>query len=194
MALTLNTIISDQFANSYVDIAFCDTYWSGHYSTTKAAQWAALNTTQKTSVLLNACKVIERFKYTEPGYLRPPEYWHSQFNRVTGLVVQITWDRRPLRAAYRQKLQFPRSLDYDQTGAFYIPEDIKAAQCEQAVYLLNFDEDALASRLQGISQDALTVGTIHISQSVASGGSSLAPMAREFLSQYFYSSNSWKRS
>ncbi len=194
MAVTLDSTISGWYANSYADLAYADAFWADHYSSTKSAQWGTLSNTQKTHLLIRSCSVIERFKFTVTGYLRPADYWHSEFNRVTGLVVQMTSDRRPLRAAYRQKLQFPRSLDYDINGAFYIPPDIMDAQCEQAMYLLNFDEDAMASRIQGITQNSLTVGSIHVSQNFAAGGSSLAPMAREILSQYFFVSNEWRRS
>jgi hypothetical protein len=192
-ALTLDTSISGKFANSYVDVAYCDDYWTTHYSETKADLWLGLSAAQKTSTLVQACNVLERFKFTEGGFLRPSDYFHSEFNRNTGLVVQMTFDRRPIKAGYLQKLQFPRSLDYTEEGTFYIPEPVKMAQCEQAVYLLSFDDSVLSNRLQGVTQDSLAVGTVRTAQNVASGGTALAPMAMEFLFPYFVRSTEIRR-
>lgn len=191
-ALTLDTTLSGRFANSYVDVAYCDDYWKEHYSEIKADLWLGLSAAQKTSTLVQACNIIERFKFTEGG-LRPADYFHSEFNRNTGLVVQMTFDRRPIRAGYLQKLQFPRSLDYNDDGTYYVPEPVKMAQCEQAVYLLSFDDSVLANRLQGITQDSLSVGSVRTAQNVAAGGTSLSPMAMEFLSQYFVRSTEIRR-
>lgn len=198
MALTLDNTVSGQFANSFVDVTYADSYWSGHYSTTKAAQWAALTTNQKTSALIQACSILERFKFAETMQASRPEFFHSKYFRTTGLVVQLTYQRRAIRASYHQKLQFPRSLDYDTTGAFYIVEDVKMAQCEQALYLLNFDESLMSSAQQGLQSESVSVGSIKTSQTFSSAGSAgastaLAPMAREFLSQYFLTVTPIKR-
>jgi hypothetical protein len=193
MAVTLDNTISGWYANSYADLVYADSYWEDHYSSTKTDQWSALSDEQKTHLMLVACSVIERYKFTATGFMRPPDYWHSEFNRQSGLVVQLTSDNRPIRAAYRQKLQFPRSFDYTIDGVWFIPDDIMRAQCEQAMYILNFDEDSMSQRLQGITQNSLTVGSVHVSQTFSAGGSALAPMAREILSQYFFVSNSWRR-
>lgn len=192
MSVTLDSTVSGQLSNSYVDLSYADSYWLDHYSNTKSAQWATLSPAQETRLLVLACASIERYKYVS-GYLRPPGYWHSELDRNSGLVIQLNTDNQPLRAVYRQKLQFPRNLDYDVNGVFYIPEDIKIAQCEQALYLLNLDEDAMAQRLQGVRESSVSVGDISIKQQFDTGSTALSPISRELLSQFFFASNSWRR-
>ena len=68
---------------------------------------------------------------------------------------------RPEKYYFQQKLQFPRTLEVHMNGQLYVPEEIMFAQCEQAIYQINFDQTILANRLQGISHDAPNVGGIH---------------------------------
>ncbi len=184
MALTLNTTLTDPYANSYVDVAYCDDYWAAHYSVTKATQWAGLSTAQKESLLIRACRVIETARFTTQA--DPRTFPRMEYSRRTRTV--ITWEDRvtATRYLYTQSLQFPRNLDVDLTdGHLFIPEPIQMAQCEQAVYSLNFDETAISNRLQGISADATYVGSIHLRQTYDQGGSQFAPMALDMCRPFF---------
>jgi hypothetical protein len=103
--------------------------------------------------------------------------------------------RDPVKFFYYQRLQFPRNLDvYYQNppvgaklGDLYIPEDIMLAQCEQAGYLIGFDDSQLSSRMQGVSLETVSLGKGQVASTTEySGvsGSSLAPAAVEYLKPY----------
>jgi hypothetical protein len=199
MALTLVSTLGAEDANSYVDVAYCDTYWSGHYQTTKADAWAALQTSQKASALIAACRLLEsvRFTYT----YNPTRSSSYEYNRSTGRVIEYTDRSQPYKGSYSQALQFPRTIDLDtDTGAPFIPDAIKEAQCEQAVYLLTFDEGAITTRLQGIESDSVTVGAISLKQTFSKGSSAgsasasaFAPMALDRIKPFILSTKRIRR-
>jgi hypothetical protein len=187
MPLTLDSTVAAETSNSYVNVAYCDDYWNQHYSATKAAQWSALTNSRKESLLIQACRVIEGFRFTySVDVYRAPSY---QLNRLSGLVVEFPDFTRPTKYDRYQALQFPRNIDRDKDdGTLIIPEAVKMAQCEQAVHILNFDESLLSSQMNGVESESFAVGTVRISQTFRSGsggGSVIAPMAAEFLRPYF---------
>ncbi len=182
-ALTLDTSLAGQLSNSYVDVPFCDLYWSEHYSTVKAAQWAALTSNQKTSLLIQSCRVIETMRYTANRQLR--DVLPLKYDKHSRLVMTLEDQPIPTKWLWTQRLQFPRNLDHDYTtGALYIPEPIMMAQCEQTVYTLNFDETSIANRLQGVTEDVTYIGNIHLRQNLVQDGSQVAPAALEMSRPY----------
>lgn len=189
MALALVTTLAAENANSYVDVEYADSYWLDHYQTTKANQWAALSEAQKTSALISACRQIEGLRFTYP-YNPSSSSSGYEYDRGSGLVIELIDRSQPIKSSYFQALQFPRVLDRDkEDGSFFVPEPVKEAQCEQAVYLLTFDESAIATRLQGIESESITVGPISTSQRFGGVGTALAPMAIERLKPYLISSS-----
>lgn len=189
MSVTLNATLSDQYANSYVTTSEADTYWTNHYSSTSAASWAALSTAKKEMLLVYSCRVLESLRFTiERNQPRLPRSW---YNRGTGKVIFLIDRLEPAKYLSTQSLQFPRTIDLDQTnGTTFIPDPIKWAQCEQCIYLLNFDDSILANRIQGVSKDAVVVGAIHSRQEIEAGGSAIAPIALEMVKPYLIKSNS----
>jgi hypothetical protein len=185
MAVVLDNTLSGEVSNSYVEVEYADAYWTAHYSTVKAALWAALTTPRKEMVLVQACRVIETVRFCEPfRYDRRTqvEYHHD---RRSGLVVQYDDETRPIRAFSTQSLQFPRNLDRDSlTGEYYIPEALMMAQCEQAVYLLSFDDSVLSNSMQGVQSESIAAGSVRISQQIAAGGSMLSPTAYELVKPF----------
>jgi len=184
MALTLDSTLSATTSNSYCTVQFADDYWANHYSTTKQAQWQSLTDGQKQQLLINSCRIIESCKFTVN--ILPTDY-SLHYDYRTQKVLDITLSRDPVKYYYYQKLQFPRNLDIDPvTHSTYIPSPIMEAQCEQAVYVLNFDESAISNRLQGVVSDTVEIGRsqIHLNQEYVSDGSALAPMALEFLKPF----------
>lgn len=180
MALTLNKTLSDEYANSYIDVAYADDYWASHFSSTKAAQWAALSTDQKTNLLIEACRVIETARFTENVRLQNASY-PLIYDRRRRVVLQINQDLLPVKFYYLQRLQFPRNLDRDvTTGNTYIPEPLMMAQAEQTVYTLNYDDTAAANRMSGVTQDSITVGNIRLHQTYVADASMWSPMALEY--------------
>ena len=187
-AVVINDIIADEYSNSYVDVDYADNYWDQHWDVNSAAQWAALTDARKTSLLVQACRIIETLRFTEP--VDPLSEFHLIFDsRNQQIRSAKTNFGRPEKYYYQQKLQFPRTIEVHMDGTLFIPEEIMFAQCEQTVYMLNFDQSILANRLQGISHDALTVGGIQISQKLEAKGSMISPVAYNYCKPYLLRRN-----
>jgi hypothetical protein len=161
MSVALDTALSSEYGNSYVDVAYADSYWTGHYDSTKAGVWQALSTQGKTTLLIHACRMLEQkrfvFSNDNNGTYSPTLRWNRALNAV------VVWDPslKPVRKLWYQALQFPRNLDYDlTTGAYYVPEPVKMAQCEQAIHLATFDDTAVVAQLKGIKRESVSVGDI----------------------------------
>lgn len=180
----LDSGLSLETSNSYCNITYAATYWAEHYDSIKAAQWAALTNTQQQRLLIKACQVIEGLRFTIPITL--PEY-AIHYDRHTGKVLDLSLTRQPVKFFYYQRLQFPRNLDVyyftPPTGETYMRQELKDAQCEQAIYLLNFDESALANRIMGLTLEKISVGkgAVATTQEYGAAGSSLSPTAYEFV-------------
>lgn len=157
MSLTLTSTLSGEFSNSYVTLDYADDYWADHYDSTKVSAWAALTDEAKTTLLILACRTIEKYKFTnkaEPYYaatLHEDDIRHAlvAFN-------DRTWE--VFKYALTQKLQFPRSIDIAIDGTTYIPEEVMVAQCEQALYLQSYDMTAITKSLSGISAETVGLG------------------------------------
>lgn len=185
--ITLNNTLTDEFANSYADVAYCTDYWTNHFDQTKAAQWTALAEPQQERLLIQACRVIETARFTESSRLR--DNYNLVYDRRTRLVVQLNDQIQPVKYYYYQRLQFPRNIDRNiETGALFVPEPILMAQCEQTVYLLNFDDTSIANRMQGVTNDSTQVDTIRLRQTIVAGGSMFSPLAFEYCRPFFLKS------
>lgn len=182
----LDATPSSETANSYCNTEYAAQYWADHYNAASAAQWAALTPTQQQRLLVRACGVIEGLRFTIPVTL--PEY-ALHYDRHTGLVLDLSLTRQPVKYFYYQRLQFPRNLDIyyftPPTGTTYIRPELYDAQCEQAMYLLNFDESALANSNMGITMEKLSVGkqAVNITQEYGGRGTSLSPTAYDMIRQ-----------
>lgn len=193
MALTLVTTVAGSTSNSYVTTAYCDAYWEQHYSATKAALWSALSDVQKVSALINACRVIETGRFTVPVSPYNESFYHHD-TRQGKMIVMYPEDYQPIKSDSTQNLQFPRNIDRDSTtGDLFIPEAVQLAQCEQAVYLLAFDDSVLSNKLQGIATDSVGVGNLRMSQEYSGQGTALAPMAVEHLRPFFITNTKLRR-
>lgn len=194
---TLVTTLSSETANSYVNVAYCDTYWAEHYATLKATAWAALTSTQKASALFHACRSLEALRFTTPldRYVAPP----LRYDNRNGLVMTMPYSGDACKADSNQALQFPRNLDINTSGVYSIPDAIMAAQCEQALYLITFDEESAAATLRGLDYESVTVGQVSTTQRFTGGITAnvatlrLSPVAVEMVSPYLIRSNKLQR-
>lgn len=147
----LDASVGASTSNSYINVADADAYFADHWSAVKADAWATLTSEQKERVLVSACRLIETIRVLDQPY-------------TTGRlpIALIGSDMRDVsihRMLVDQRLQFPRNLDIDpSSGNPFLPDGLKDAQCEQAVYLLAFDETQLASQIQGIAQEEIAAG------------------------------------
>lgn len=159
----LNNTITSEIANSYVDLPTAAAYWASDYRTALSAQWAALTSAQQTGLLIDATRIIETIQFTLPNDVRDYVLYYDRRSRLTRLIDR---NQQPFKFYYNQKLQFPRNLDVyvlnpptpELMGAIYVPEDVMEAQCEQAMFLLNFDDTTYASRLMGVVKEQVGVG------------------------------------
>jgi hypothetical protein len=190
VALTLNTTLADEKANSYVDIPYADDYFLTYSTDTLVAgQWSALTDDQKTHKLIQSCRILETLHFTEP--VDPLTDWRLVYDSRNQQVRSVKTNYgRPQKYNYWQKLQFPRTLDVYMEGTLYVPEEIQLAQCEQAGYLMNFDSSLIANRLQGVSRESVNIGGgIAISQKLEANGSMISPVAYQYAKPYLIKSN-----
>jgi hypothetical protein len=180
--ITLNSTISDEFANSYCDQDFADQYFENHVVSTKRDAWDALEDDQKANALIQACYIIEQLKFTVPTNL-----WDSrlQYDNLTHRYY-YSYPADPSTAVKQtplQALQFPRNVDTNFQGTF-MPERVMMAQCEQALYMTTLDESTVGDSLQGVTSQVFQAGGVTISQRMNPGGLLLSPIAQNFLNPY----------
>lgn len=189
MAVTLNAKVGgihSDGTNSYVDVAYADDYFDNHYLQTYSLAWGALDDQPKANLLVAAARVIESARFTNI-IIRTDWRFHRYYNRLTMQVMNFQLLREPVKYYFYQMMQFPRNLDIDTTsGLPFIPEAIQMAQCEQAIYMLTFDQTALSNHLQGVVNDTISIGRgqIHLNQQYGSGGTMFAPVALEMVKPF----------
>jgi hypothetical protein len=176
----ISEIFSD-YATSYVSLAFAADYFAKHYRPAYTTQWGALSADQQGMALNAACRQIEQFRFVDRQEL--PHY-RFFVDPVKGRVLEYTPRRDAVKYNYYQSLQFPRSVDIHQDGTVFIPMEMQWAQCEQAIYLLNFDETLLSNARQGLSINSVKVGSISVYQHLNSGGDNLSPTALSYIRPY----------
>lgn len=185
--MTLDATLSGEFANSYVTRSYADSYFANHYVADKTALWATFSDAQKDALLIHATIFgIENVVCVLPNEINDPFRKHYS-NRVTGQVIQLADDPYlPYRYSSIQNLQFPRNLDIDSTGTVFIPEDVKIAQCEQAIYLADQDEEALSNSEKGLKLESITVGPIKISEEFETKKvvSSISSIVKQLMKKY----------
>jgi hypothetical protein len=195
MATTIDATIMGEDANSYADLSFADSYFENHFNSVKSTAWNNLSDEQKSQVLVQACYDLEQFRFTEDvdrehSIVQGSLQWDSRQGRFTAYVTPTN---APVPYSVYQALQFPRNRDVKSDGSPFIPPRIQMAQCEQAIYLVTFDETAIANRLQGINLDSISVGELRATQEYQYQGTTLAPLAFEFIKTYLYRSSRMSR-
>lgn len=181
MAIELINTLSGEDSNSYCDLAYADDYFASTPNSTKRDTWAGLSDDQKVIALVQACQMLEALKCTQPWEAPPP------------LGVRMTygqnWPRASIWLRYpatgEQSLQFPRNVDYKvSSGAYFMPDGVQQAQCEQAYYLAVLDESVLADQLQGKRGDQITAQGVELSTTYTGQGNAYAPLAIAFMRPY----------
>jgi hypothetical protein len=174
--MALDATIGGSTANSYVTVNEADTFFSSHYSLTKASTWAALSTAQKESALKRATQILDTLRVLDNEF--------STGSLPLALVIDNAYELTIHRQLVGQRLQFPRNIDIDTGDVPFIPQNVKDAECEQAVHLLNFDEATLATQMLGITTESVGAGTVRIRQEFGRIGTAHAPLALELMREY----------
>jgi hypothetical protein len=185
--MALDTTVGGSTSNSYVSLGEANTYFNNHYATAKKAAWTALGSVQREFTLKRACQQLETLRVLDDQI--------ATGRLPVELIIDLGYDVTIHRSEINQRLQFPRNLDLDSTGEPYIPQEIKDAQCEQAVYLLSFDDSPLTTTLQGVIEEAVTAGAVKSYTRYAEGHAPtyLSPMVVELMRPYFRSTSQMKR-
>lgn len=180
MALTATA--GSSTADSYVTTTEADAYFASHYLLAKSTLWANLSSARKESVLRAATRVIETLRFLDVADGDTGIVWPDPFAEILDYHATIT------KLDDDQSLAFPRNLDVDEDGDGFIPPPVQEAQCEQAVYLLSFDDSALSAQFSGTSVEEVWAGTVRVKTTFATRGSYVAPMALELLRPFLRSS------
>lgn len=185
--MALVTTVGGSTSDSYVSVSEANNYFNNHYITAKKTSWATLTQPQKESALKRACQQIETLRVLDDDF--------TTGSLPVALVIDAGYDLTIHRAVTNQRLQFPRNLDLDTAGDPFIPQEVKDSQCEQAVYLLSFDDTALITTTQGILEEAVTAGAVKSYTRYRDGASVsyLAPMVIELMRQFLRPTGRLKR-
>src|SRR4051812_40087267 len=177
--MALTATVGGSTSDSYVTVAEANTYFNNHYLTAKKTVWSALGQPQKESALKRACQQIETLRVLDDEL--------STGRLPVALVISLGYDLSIHRAEINQKLQFPRNLDLNPDGStVFVPQEVKDAQCEQAVYLLSFDDSTLTTLLNGVVEEAVTAGAVKTFTKYTEGHAPtyLAPIVIELMRQF----------
>lgn len=199
MAVVVDTSLATETSNSFVDTVYAGDYFTNHFNTLKANVWLNLNDDQQGQLLVQACWDLEQFRFVVATDYTTPRIsdlrWDSRSGRFTAYQSPTL---EPAKFNYYQALQFPRNKfpDVKLDGTLQIPERIKFAQCEQAIWIATMDETALANRIAGINVDKVSIGRgqIETTQEYAYQGTMLAPLAHEYIKPFLIWGQRLKRS
>lgn len=162
--MALTTTLHSATADSYVTLAEADTFFANHYLLAKQTAWDVFSSGQKEMLLRRACQVIETLPLEDQIFFRQ--------------VVD-------------QALTFPRNADLVD-GIYVMPQIVKDAQCEQAIYLSVFDDSELSDQMKGVSNVSVS-GGVSMSTTYVGLGSVVAPMAFALLGPLLRRSSQLRR-
>jgi hypothetical protein len=202
MSVLLDATIAGEFSNSYVDITYADQFFEADSDTARNDAWSALGDDQKQRLLVQATYAIEAFRFTYNSYYRDQNY---EYDSRSQKVIRISVDHDPVRYDASQNLQFPRNFDINlNTGLPYIPEPIKMAQCEQALYTVTFDNSSIVKVTGGIKSEEVEIAgqirravTYQDAASITATGTSvvsgISPIVFQYLSSFIARSSKARR-
>jgi len=138
--MAIHTSIGTSTANSYVSVASANTYFTARenvdsWDNIDGSTNATAAETRKENLLIMATREIDRNK----------RYFEGKYNQ--GIIGDAT---------NYQALEFPRSSNVDANAALYIPEEIKYATYEQALWILERKGNRRSSN--DPAQDRQTIG------------------------------------
>lgn len=173
--MAIDATIGGADSNSYVSVVEADTYFKSHWSTTKMDLWLSMSSKQKERLLQMSTNVLETLRFLDQ---------QSGGGGLPEPFADLESDVTVRRFYYGQRLSFPRNIDVASDGSGEIPIPVKDAQCEQAVYLITFDESTLATQYQGIIEESVVAGSVRAYSNYGRLGTMLSPVAAELLRPY----------
>lgn len=174
--MALDTTVGGANSDSYVSVTEANAYFATHWSTAKNTLWNTLNGVQRERVLRAACQVLEGLRCLDAEY--------GGGALPTALMDLEHYDVTIHRLGFTQKLQFPRNIDIDANNVGFIRQEIKDAQCEQALYLIAFDDSQISTYLQGVYEESVSAGNVRVHTTFNRRGTMVAPMALQLMTPY----------
>jgi hypothetical protein len=174
--MALDATVGGANSDSYVTLAEANTFFANHYSEAKSSAWSELSTPQKESALKRATQILDSLRVLDNEY--------GTGALPLALVIDNSYDVTIHRQLVNQRLQFPRNIDINADDDAFIPQNVKDAECEQAIHLLTFDEATLGTQLLGIRTETVAAGPVRIRQEFGTLGSHISPMAIELMREF----------
>lgn len=183
--MTLDATMSGENANSYVTRAYANTYFADHYVADKVALWDTFTDSQKDLLLIHAT-IFGLENIVCVGKRQDLSLGELEYIPNVGVGIFYLDSSTPIPYSAYQALQFPRNVDISSNGTIFIPEDVKVAQCEQAIHLAGQDEEVLQNSFNGLKSESISIATIKFSQDFDTNRqtSSISPTVFQLLKKY----------
>ena len=150
MTTTLDVSIGGADANSYISLTDANSYFTNHYDTGKNTSWSGLSTAAKEQLLRTATLILDTIRFWDVEEVTPLSVEFFSVEDLEGAISTPYNDHQARR--------FPRNKDIDELSVAYIPQEVKWAECEQAIYMARtLDEDLMALQMQGVTSDSVSI-------------------------------------
>ena len=173
--MALVATIAGASSNSYLALEYAQAYFAARL---RSDAWDAASDADKEKALLTACRRIEAHRLQV--HRRPYGFPYDLPNALDRPADPLA------PADPDQALSFPRQRDLDRSGVYAIPDQVKQAQCEEALALLaNGAEQERRQSLQAAGVRSFAVDGL--SESYESGAAArmlLSAEARMLLSPF----------
>ena len=173
--MAIDATIAGATSNSYLSLAEAQAYFAARL---RSEAWETASDADKEKALLTACRRIEAHRLRV--HRRPYGYPYDLPNALDRPADPLA------PADPDQALSFPRQRDLDRSGAFAIPDQVKQAQCEEALALLA--SGAEQERRRGLQAAGVKSFTVDgLSESYESGAADrmlISAEARSLLSPF----------
>jgi len=123
--MAVDATIAGAASNSYLSLEDAQAYFAARL---RSEAWETASDADQEKALLTACRRIEAHRLQV--HRRPYGFPYDLPNALDRPADPLA------PADPDQALSFPRQRDLDRTGSFAIPDQVKQAQCEEALALL----------------------------------------------------------
>jgi hypothetical protein len=123
--MAADATIAGASSNSYLSLEDAETYFAARL---RSDAWDSASDADKEKALLTACRRIEAHRLQV--HRRPYGFPYDLPNALDRPADPLA------PTDPNQVLSFPRQCDLDRSGTFAIPDQVKQAQCEEALALL----------------------------------------------------------
>ncbi len=170
MAVTIDATVGGASANSYITLADADSLVEAMISSTDVSKWATGSTDSKNRALAAATQRLDRERF---------------LGARTNSTQALQWPREGVRKPDTYIQSFSHGFPFRLTEDYYtnteIPDQVKRAQVELAVYLHNNVEGISLGGLEDFKN--VKVGSLDVTpdKSGAVGADRLPPMFERYL-------------